>query len=212
MKHADPVSHARRVTSAARFSGRRSAGLTLMELLIALPIIAMLLTATMVAIDVSFQAYSSAARESATQASTRMVVHRLLTLIRTSTAHGPLLPTSDPDWPVTINGDLLSASFLELIDPQNNRIRIEYRAAVQELWVSRTDLNTGTVTVEPLLGNVESAVFTARRRLDRTNTFVLERATMDIAVRSDQEGVLSIEGQASEPLRVIASTAPRKLE
>ncbi|MCC5828813.1 MAG: prepilin-type N-terminal cleavage/methylation domain-containing protein [Phycisphaeraceae bacterium] len=200
-----PLIHHRRRRAARR------RGLTLMELLVALPIIALLLTATMVAIDVSFQAYSSAAREAATQASTRMVVHRLLTLVRTSTAHEPLNASGDALWPVTTDGDLLTSGFITLIDPRGDEIRIEFRQDIEELWAIRTTPG-GTVTMEPILGNVESAVFTSRRRLDRTGVFVLERATMDIAVRSDQEGILTVEGRADQPVRFVASTAPRKID
>ena len=79
-----------------RPSFSRRAGLSLMEMLVSLSIVAVLLTATVTALDASFYAYAAAAESASTHTSARLISHRLLTLIRTSTAHGPLegaLPT-----------------------------------------------------------------------------------------------------------------------
>jgi hypothetical protein len=85
-------------------------------MLIALTIVAMLMAATMVAIDASFQAYASAAGSASTQTTARLTVYRLLRLIRTSTAHGPLEPAPSgsgssywPDgWPTSMKTALKS--------------------------------------------------------------------------------------------------------
>ena len=68
---------------------RRHRGLSLVEMLISLAITGLLLAATMVALDVSFRAYADAAEQASSQAASRMIVNRLITMIRTSTAHGP---------------------------------------------------------------------------------------------------------------------------
>lgn len=69
-------------------------------MLVSLAIVSVLLTATVVALDASFKAYAVAAESASTHTSARLISHRLLTLVRTSTAHGPLdtgFPT-DSDW------------------------------------------------------------------------------------------------------------------
>ena len=204
----NPKSHIRN----PRFQRRRAAGLSLIELLVSLAITAALLTATMVAIDASFQAYAAAAETASTQTSTRLVTHRLMTLLRTSTAHGPLQPSADTTWPVTLTGDLLESKYLELVDSQGNFIRIEYRDADDELWVEVTPFGSATTDVQPLLGGVTDATFFAKRRFDESGVLVLERASVDLTVTSEAGNTLAIEGDDLPPIRVVASTMPRKLD
>ncbi len=189
-------------------SRRRSAGLSLVEMLISLAITAMLMTATVVAIDASFRAYAAAAESASTQTTTRLVVHRLLTLMRTSTAHGPLLPETD----VTLSGNTLTSPFIELVDPSGNLIRLEYESADQMLYVTITPFGGSVATKEPLLGGVTQCQFMLNRRMDDDGVWVLERGSIDFNVEPDSDTSLAIEGDAAEPMRVIASTMPRKLE
>ena len=84
----------------AKISRGRRAGFSLVEMLVSLAIVSVLLTATVVALDASFKAYAVAAESASTHTSARLISHRLLTIVRTSTAHGPLdtgFPT-DSDW------------------------------------------------------------------------------------------------------------------
>jgi prepilin-type N-terminal cleavage/methylation domain-containing protein len=190
-------------------SQRRRRGLSLVEMLIALAISAMLLTATMVAIDASFHAYAQAAEMASTQTSTRLVTHRLLTFIRTGTAHGPLQPGGS----VSLDGDILTSPYLELIDPNNNLLRVEYHPDTQDLWLTITPLPAGASQSQPLLSGVTAATFFCKRRTDDQGVLVLERATMDLTVEPAPDGSLSLEAAGHmEPLRIIASTMPRKLE
>ena len=188
----------------------RARGLSIVELLISLAITAMLLTATMVAIDASFRAYASAAENATTQTSTRMSVHRLLTLIRTSTAHGPLVadPHSNPPVIVDTNGTVYS-HYLELIDSKGNLVRIEYREDSEELWLLITPYGSTTQSEQPLLGGVTACQFYALRRTDNDGVLVLERGSIDMTVKPDAD---TIESGNSPPIRVIASTMPRKLD
>lgn len=187
---------------------RRSLGLSLVEMLISLAITAMLLTATMVAIDASFQAYAAAAESASTQTSTRLVVHRLLHLMRTSTAHGPLQAETD----VTLSGFTLTSPYIELLDPDGNLVRLEYDAAADMLYVTVTPFGGSTATREPLLGGVTQCEFKLIRRLDDDGVWILDRGSIDFVVEPDADASLAIEGDAAEPMRVIASTMPRKLE
>ncbi len=190
----------------------RQCGLTLIELLVALPVIAMLMTATMVALDASFKAYASAAEQATTQSQTRMVTQRLLTLIRTSTAHGPLLPDGASTPPVTIHGDLLTSPYLELVDRDGQLIRVEYEEATQTLWYYQTPLAGGTTVKQPLLTGVVHCEFKAKRRRNNSGVYVLERATMQLSVQPDPDATLAIESGGTPPVVVVASTMPRRLE
>ena len=187
---------------------RRCLGLSLVEMLISLAITAMLLTATMVAIDASFQAYAAAAESASTQTSTRLVTYRLLSLMRTSTAHGPLLPETD----VSLSGNTLTSPYIELIDPDGNLIRLEYDSTDEMLYVTVTPFGGSVATREPLLGGVTQCEFKLVRRLDDDGVWILDRGSIDFTVQPDEDTSLAIEGDAAEPMRVIASTMPRKLE
>lgn len=197
-----------------KIAHRRSVGLSLVELLIALAITAMLLTATMVAIDVSFQAYAVAAETASTQTATRMVVNRLLTLIRTSTAHGPLEEDLADNPPVVLQPDgvTLESYYIELLNPQGDLIRIEYRAADQELWLIIDPVDGSPQEQQPIMGGVTDAKFYTRRRLDKDGVWVLERGSIDMTVEADEDASLALEGANLPPIRVIASTTPRKLD
>lgn len=190
----------------------RCRGLSVIELLMALAISAMLLTATMVALDASFKAYADASEQASSQAATRMVTHRLITLIRQSTAHGPLLPDAGTDPPVTLSGNTITTHYIELIDPDENHIRVEYRADEQELWVIRTPEGGGAAIEQPLIGGVSNCQFFAVRRTDDNGVLVLDRATMDLTVQPGADATLALENGVPTPIRVIASTMPRKLE
>ncbi|MEX0744061.1 MAG: prepilin-type N-terminal cleavage/methylation domain-containing protein [Phycisphaeraceae bacterium] len=187
-------------------------GFSLVEMLISLAITAMLLTATMVAIDASFRAYAAAAESASTQTATRLVTHRLLTMLRTSTAHGPLMPDAGSDPPVVLAGNTLESHYLELIDARGNRVRVEYREDQRELWLTTTPHGSSTSESQPLLGGVASCTFHVDRRFDREGVWVLERATMDILVEPDRDTSLTIESSNTQAVRYIASTMPRKLE
>ncbi|MFA9480093.1 prepilin-type N-terminal cleavage/methylation domain-containing protein [Phycisphaerales bacterium AB-hyl4] len=192
---------------------------SLVEMLIALAITAMLLTATMVAIDVSFRAYAAAAESAGTQTATRLVTHRLLTLVRTSTAHGPTLPDTSSEPPVVyfvrdngqVDPSILVTNYIELFDTQGRRIRIEYQEEDKQLLLT-TNYGGSNANTQPLLGGVTQCKFYAHRRQDNEGVWVLERASMDITVEPDRDSTLAIESSQTQPVRYVASTMPRKLE
>jgi prepilin-type N-terminal cleavage/methylation domain-containing protein len=211
-------------------------GVSLVELLIALAISAMLLTATAMAINASFRAYADAAEQASSQAATRMVVNRLLTLIRTSTAHGPLsaqpastLQITDPDDGITpytvtipaatLAGNTTTSPYIELIDTNGTDVKIVYLqytnkagVAKQELWMVTNPGNAATQKAQPLIGGVTSATFSCLRRKDSINLYVLDRGTMDLTVAPGADATLTMEHGHPTPIRVIASTMPRKLD
>ncbi len=193
---------------------RRRRGLSLVEVLIALAITSVLLTATMVALDASFRSYATATDQAASQAATRMVVNRLLTLIRTSSAHGPLEPDAAANPPVTLDAasNVITSNFFELMEEGGNLIRVEYRAESDQLWLIRTPADSVVAEEQPLLDDVTEAQFFLRRRENSDGLLVLERATLDITVQPTADPTLYIERSSDAPIRVVASTLPRTLE
>jgi len=198
-----------------RYSARNR-GLSLIEVLMSLAITSMLMTGAAVAIDASFKAYAYAAETAGAQSATRMITHRILTLMRTSTAHGPLITagavlvpnSSNP--PLVLNGNTLTSHYTELVDPQNNIIRIEYRDQINELWAV---INPGLGQVaQPLLAGVTACQFTSLRRQNSAGLWVLERGTMALSVQPGADSTLAIESGYTTPIQVVASTMPRKLD
>ncbi len=193
----------------------RDRGLSIVELLMALAISAMLLTATTLAIDASFKAYASAAQTASTQTSTRMVTHRLLAMLRNSSAHEPmtLAYAQSVDAAATQTNDIIEANFMELVDSESRRIRVRWDSATQQLWVDRLNLISGTVTdSQPILDNVSNARFMTNTRLDSDGVIVLERGSMDLTVQIQRDDTLTIESDDLPPLRIVASTKPRRVE
>jgi prepilin-type N-terminal cleavage/methylation domain-containing protein len=228
--------HKRRI---CRTSGMRQQGLSLMEMLISLTIIALLLSATMLAIDASFTAYAAAAKSASTQTTTRLAVHRLLKLIRTSTLHGPVSQSvpSDAewsDWPAMLSAldeqlqarrnvgrpevnptkegtFTLTSRYFRIWGPKGNQVVLTYVDATDEIWLTTLKKGASEAYAQPLLGGVTDATFTLHRRLNEEGMWVLERgsATLDIVANDDTTMEL---GKSADPtLHVQASTMPRKL-
>jgi prepilin-type N-terminal cleavage/methylation domain-containing protein len=196
-----------------RKCSRRRRGLSLVEMLVALAISAALLTATMVAIDTSFKAYAIAAESASTQTATRMVINRLLTLVRTSTAHAPVdetdpLPTGAT---VTFNGTLVESSFLEVVHPDGDLYTITWDSANEQLMLTQTPASGGTITTQPILGGVTDCTFQLSRRRDNDGYWQLERGSIDFTVEADDDASLDLEVGDVPPVRVIASTKPRRV-
>ncbi len=219
----------------------RHRGVSLVELLIALAITAMLLTATMVAMDVSFKAYADASEQASTHAATRMITQRVLTMVRTSTLHGPLTAQAsrtrqlqDPEDPTrqysvtlpaaTIAGNIITSPYMELITQDNQHVALMYvtyskpslvegqpTQSLQELWLV-TNPDGAVLQGQPLIGNVTAASFTCLRRKNGAGLYVLERGSMDLTVQPDPDATLALESGHTPPIRVIASTMPRRVE
>ena len=99
-----------------------------------------------------------------------------------------------------------------MIDPEGNIIRLDYESDDEMLFVTVTPFGGSVAAREPLLGGVTQCEFKLTRRLDADGVWILDRGSVDFTVHPDQDSSLAIEGDAAEPVRVVASTMPRKLE
>lgn len=203
----------------------RRNGLSLFELLIALAIIAALLTATGVALDVSFRAYGVATQSASTQSASRLLTNRLLTNIRNAAAHAPLdLTTQDiADGAVLLTDTVITSPFIAFTDRNGDEIRLSYfdsstppapnanTPGPNELWMRREPaLPTEPVELQPVLRGVTACVFTMERGRDRDGIYVLRRASFDFTVEAGDDSTLQIEEGDVPPVRVVASTKPRR--
>jgi len=195
-----PVVAPRRAARRGRRIVRR--GFNLAELLISLSISAVLLTATMVALDASFTAYQRTTEEASTQTIGRMVMHRILTLIRSGENFGPF--PLDPLEPV------VRSNFIEIqLVEGGDIVTIEWREAEEALYylvgtdehlllegvIPQTDPDTGDV-VPP---------FTLEFQRGRE----LHRATIDLAIIPDDNMDVDLDGDLERAIRLVASAQPR---
>lgn len=192
----------RRSRRSIRSRSRR--GFNLVELLLGLAISAALLTATMVALDASFMAYQTTTEVASTHTVGRLVLHRILTLIRTGTEFAPT--PADP------HDSLQESDFIDFRMADGSVVSIEWDEGDEALYIvvggaggPRYLLLEGVVAqYDPISGD-QIHPFT----LEYERGFVLHRATIDLAIVPDDNQSLEIEGDNSEVIRLVATAMPR---
>lgn len=209
--------HARLSAAGKHVSGSRR-GFSVAELLIALMISSMLLTATLAALDGSFKAYKATTESASSHVIARMVMHRMTTMIRTGEDFGPypinpiLDPVLIPDPPeIEFVVDKDEATGFERV------IRIERRDTAEEdvfaLWYVQTDLidgvQQGEVQSYPLLTNVQNVTFTLHYDVGPR----LQHATIDLTIRPDDLDDAAIAANLeSASMRLVTTVSPRRMD
>ncbi|MGE3109541.1 MAG: PilW family protein [Phycisphaerales bacterium] len=200
--------------------GSRTRGFSIVEMLIALTISAMLLTATLGALDASWRSYKMTTESASTHVVSRIVVSRILALIRTGTQFGPypadVLDASQN--PVPDNHVLeFVAESDRLAGNENIVTRIERRAVsgrtdMYELWYMRLDNSTEPATLideRPMLRNVREALFI----LEYAAGPRLIRATLDLTIQPNDEQDMNVGvGGETPTIRLVASAVPKQFE
>lgn len=205
-------------TPNTRRRARSRPAFSLVEMLIALAISAMLLTATLGALDASWRAYKVTTESASTHVVSRIVVSRILSLIRTGTEFGPypadfLDPNQNP---------IPNSTYIEFYAEADRLAgaeiitRIERRTSVAvagtfELWYVRLDVSGAEAVIteeRPLLRGVKEAIFI----LEYEPGPRLKRATLDLTVQPDDDQDIAMGlGQAAPTIRLVASAVPRQL-
>lgn len=206
---------------------------SLIELQIALAISALLLTATLVALDTMFKGYEINADSASTNVVTRIAVNRMLALIRMGTDFGPI-----PLDVLDVDQNPLNADNIEFVSQRNSDgdpttiTRIEYRypgvGAIHqswgigetqpdlgfvptgpgELWLVQIDVASGNTREFELLREVRSARFTLAYDVGPK----LVRATVDITVEPVIPDDVKLDSDAPpQVVRVVASAQPRRI-
>ena len=195
-------------------------GFSVAELLVALMISSMLLTATLTALDASFKSYKATTESASSHVVARMVMHRLTTMIRTGEDFGPfpLNPIQDP----VLIPDPPEIEFVTARDEDSGEetvVRIERRdaspggAAPYELWYVQTQVLDGEPVGEPeeypLLTNVQHVLFTLRYDVGPR----LQYATVDLTIHPDDlEDAAIAANLESASMRMVATIAPRRVD
>jgi prepilin-type N-terminal cleavage/methylation domain-containing protein len=184
-----------------RTRGARAA-FTLIELLIGLAITAGLMTAMLMAMQASFRGYQASVEQASTHMTGRVISQRILTLVRTGDAFGPLPADPRDRFVVSDTFSVTSQDGAEIT------LRLDRPSAT--LFVS-----TGGGEERTLLAGVRGPINAEGAEL---GAFTLEfekgttllRASFDLVVEGDPEAQLAIEGDEVIPLRLVGTASPRR--
>lgn len=180
---------------------RRRRGFSLVEVIIALAITASLLTATLVALDASFQAYRSTTEQVSSQSIGRIVMHRALTLIRTGTDFGP--------YPIDPKVSRIRSDFIQFQTQEGEVVQITWDR-MQRRLLYEVEGQAPVPLLDGVVGTTdESGVaiepFTLEYRQGRN----LYRATIDLTIQPDDLVQLDLEGDGGGRIRLVGSAMPR---
>jgi hypothetical protein len=190
----------------------------MIELLIALSISSMLLSACLVALDASFKSYEVTTEAASTHVVSRLVMYRALAMIRSGEEFGPyplgvLTPTKiTSDYVEFVTGRDDSTGYKQIT-------RLEkvpdgpVGSGVHQLMYKRWEFVGGTQATyveHPLIRNLMAAQFT----LEYDRGPKLTRATIDLTIKPDDDTEdIQITTDLDAPtIRLIASTSPRRLD
>ena len=200
----------------ARAGVRRA--FSVVEMLIALTISSLLLTACLVALDSSFKSYETTTESASTHVVSRLVMHRMLAMIRQGTEFGPyplgvLVPT------------MVDSDYIEFVSFEDDTTGVRQVTRLSKaadtantgmfvLNYQRQDFTNGTLTNQfnyPIIRNLKDAKFTLEYDIGPR----LRRATIDMTVQPEDAGVNAVHvtsGMNADVLRLVASTSPRRLD
>jgi len=197
--------------------GERRRGFSIIEMLIALTISALLLTATLSALDASWRSYKHTTESASTHVVTRIVVSRVLSMIRTGTDFGPY-PADffDPAQnPPPDNHEIEFVAESDRLNETGIVTRIERRddpseEGLYQLWYVRADQDSGEALEErPMLRGVREVLFI----LEYEPGPRLLRATMDLTIEpNDDEDIRTGIGMSPPVIRIVASAVPKQFE
>jgi prepilin-type N-terminal cleavage/methylation domain-containing protein len=191
---------------------------SMVEMLIALTISSLLLTACLVALDSSFKSYEATTDSASTHVVSRLVMHRVMAMIRQGEEFGPyplnvLIPTKiDSPYIEFVSledgatGQRQVTRLERVDDPQaTGTYQLQYRR-----WDYVNGVLQNTFTY-PLIRNLKDAHFTLEYDIGPR----LTRATVDLAIRPDDVSTVAtnIHTELQSPvLRLVASASPRRLD
>ncbi len=186
----------------------RHRGFSLLELLVALAISAILLTAAMVALDASFRAYRRTTEEASTHTISRLAMHRLLAMIRTGVDFGPL-PANPLD-------EVVESDFLEVLTPDGRWVVFRWDGDGQRLLIAVDNENGEPGENRVLLGGVEPQFHPdgtpiAPFRLTYEDGWKLRLVTIDLSIAPDDDRSAAISSEPVPSIRLVGSASPRSL-
>ena len=192
-----------RRTSAAPRPRRRARGFSLVEMLIALAISAALLVAVLSALVASFRAYQATTEQASTHVIGRVIMHRMMALVRNGVDFGPL-PEDARDRYV------LTDEFV-FVDEDGREIALRLDRPTSALLMKVGDA-AEQLLLEGVRGPVdETGAPIGAFTLEFEQGTTLVRASFDLPVDADDNASVELEGDEVIPIRLVGSTAPRRL-
>lgn len=202
-----------------RHARRFVRGFSLIEMMVALAISAALLTASLAALDTSFKSYQQTSDTASTHVVTRIVAHRVLTMIRTGHEFAPY-----PIDVLDLAQNPMFTNTIEFVSAEDEGTN--FREITRIYAELDPDAANGSqrlmLTIDEFLEGVLSSTQTRvllRGVLDATFTLEydigprLRRATIDLTVESSDVGAASLNANWDTPsLRLVASASPRRLQ
>jgi len=187
--------------------GLNRRGVGLVELLLALAISAMLLTATAVAVDASFKAYANNQEQSSLLQQSRMALNRMVTSIRTSDSHAPTDFTLLVDFK---NGKKVTGTAIAMFQEDGTNIVYRYDSAKQLIladvrgksYTVARGVQAFAIIMEPMRS--EEALRTG------SGYDLLRRASIQITIGTTNQTAQSSETTGKHPVTLSVSVTPRR--
>jgi hypothetical protein len=186
-------------------------------MLVALAITSSLLTAALVALDTAFKSYKVTTDSASTHVVSRIVLHRISTMIRTGKEFGPYpIDVLDPAQNPVFSNEL---EFVSDEDPGTNFRQVTILRAVPDLAaLNGTQMLELTIEEYVAGGLVSSETRPLIRGLTNA-TFTLEydvgpklrKATIDMTIRPDDTGSMFADTEANT-IRLVTTASPRTLD
>lgn len=202
--------------------GKARRGFSIIELLISLAITGTLLAATLVALDTSFKSYKVTTEGASTHVVSRMVMHRIMTMIRNGTEFAPY--PNDPLDRTTANNNPHTGTNIQFVAEDNPAagtrriVEIQRRDASTadrgpfELWYIEYNYLNGVLmstNQRPLLTGLTEATFILEYDVGPR----LRRATVDLTIKPNDFQDAKTWSQLNTPtIRLVSSVSPRRLD
>ncbi len=182
---------------------RARRGFSLIEMLVALAICSALLTATLVSLYASFRAYQSTTEQASTHVIGRVVMHRVMALVRNGVGFGPL-----PEDPRETS---IATDEMTFLDDEEREITLRLDRT-HKVLLMRVDGSQEQVLLDGVSGPLDTdGTELGAFQLEYENGYKLIKASFDLTVAADDTAQLSIEGNDVVPIRLVGSTAPRRI-
>jgi prepilin-type N-terminal cleavage/methylation domain-containing protein len=182
---------------------RRTRGFSLVEMLIALAISAALLVAVLSALVASFRAYQATTEQASTHVIGRVIMHRMMALVRNGVDFGPL--------PEDARDRFVLTDEFVFVDEDGREIALRLDRAASALLM-QVDQSAEQLLLEGVRGPVDEtggAIGAFTLEFEQGTTLV--RASFDLTVDADDNASVALEGDEVVPIRLVGSTAPRRL-
>lgn len=183
---------------------RARRGFSLLEMLVALGICSALLTATLVSLHASFRAYQSTTEQASTHVIGRVVMHRVMALVRNGVGFGPL-----PEDPRETS---IATDEMTFLDDQEREITLRLDRT-HKVLLMQIDGSAEQVLLDGVSGPTDTdGAQLGAFQLEYENGSKMVKASFDLTVAADDTAQdLKIEGNDVVPIRLVGSTAPRRI-